>query len=122
MPRKAVGLVAGVFLLGIALGALGARLWDCHMRAASARRHGHVVQELKAELQLTPDQGKQFDAIIADTQGKFHALYEQERPQWDQVREQGRVRIRAILTAEQRPKFDAFVRRLDEQRKKEEGQ
>ncbi len=40
------------------------------------------------------------------------------RAQSEQVRKQGREQIRAILTPEQRPKFEEFLRKLDEERKK----
>jgi Spy/CpxP family protein refolding chaperone len=36
----------------------------------------------------------------------------------DQARQKGRDQIRAILTPEQKPKFEEFLRRLDEERKR----
>ena len=51
----------------------------------------------------------------------FKALYEQSAPQTDQVRQQGRAHIRAILTPEQQRKFEEFLRRVDEERKKRYG-
>ncbi|HVA72373.1 MAG TPA: Spy/CpxP family protein refolding chaperone [Candidatus Limnocylindrales bacterium] len=135
---KAVGLVASVFVLGIALGGVGVHGWDAHVQAQ--RGHRNIVKELKGELRLTPAQEKQFDAIIADEQSKFHAIDAQQHaewspkfralaaqehaewdPKWDQVRHQGRDSIRAILTPAQRSQFDAFVKRLDEERRKHEG-
>ena len=38
------------------------------------------------------------------------------------LRHQGRDRIRMILTPEQKPKFEAFMQHLDEERKKSEGE
>ena len=36
-----------------------------------------------------------------------------------EIRNEGRANIRAMLTPEQQTKFDDFLKRLDEQRKKE---
>ncbi|MGH9709047.1 MAG: Spy/CpxP family protein refolding chaperone [Candidatus Acidiferrales bacterium] len=136
---RAAGLVVVVFGLGIALGAFGIHVWDGHVRASET--HHSVIRDLKGTLQLTPDREKQFDAIIADERSKFHALDAQEHsewdpkihalraqehaewdPKWDQVRQQGRDSIRAILTPDQRAKFDAFVKHLDEENEKKRKQ
>ena len=71
------------------------------------------------ELQLTPDQQQQLGAIVDDTKAKIRAAYAPADAQRDQLRQQGRARIRAILTPEQLPKFEAFMARIDEQRKKD---
>lgn len=117
---KAVGLVIVVFVLGIALGGVGTHLWDAHR----ANRHPGIVQQLKDDLQLSPDQAKQVDAIINDDWAKFRNLDAQRHAEWepkyDQVRQQGRNSIRAILTPEQRPKFEAFLKHLDEERQKQQ--
>jgi len=112
---KATGLVIVVFLLGIALGALGMYYWGGQVLA---NRSHHFLEDMKREVGLTTDQQKQLEVIIQDTRGKFQAIDDQTRPQYDQVRQQARDRIRAFLTPEQRPKFEDFVRRLDEERKK----
>lgn len=137
ISRKAVGLVILVFALGIALGCVGTHLWVAH--ALASQRRPSLVQQLKDELQLSPDQAKQVDAVLNDDHSKFHALDAQQRSEWhpkyaaldterhaewdskyDQVRQQGRNSIRAILTSEQRPKFEAFLKHLDEERQKQQ--
>ena len=117
---KATGLVIVVFLLGIALGALGMYYWGGHVSASRAHRfdRGKLLEDMTREVGLTPDQKTQLEVIIEDTRSKFQAIDDQTRPQYDQVRQQARDRIRAFLTPEQRPKFEEFVRRLDEERKK----
>jgi hypothetical protein len=42
------------------------------------------------------------------------------RPQFDEVRQRARVRIRGILNADQQGRFEAFVKRWDEERRAEE--
>ena len=126
ISRKAYALVVLVFLLGIALGALGtyvaaARVWGARPEVHGHHdRRAHMVEQLTHELNLTADQQKQIDAILADMQKQYAALHKQISPQTEQVRQQGREQIRALLTPEQQPKFDEFMRRLDEERKKRE--
>lgn len=121
--RRAALLVAVVFLLGIVLGGLVTHLWgERLMRQYSERHHREeVVRRLTRTLDLTPDQQKQLAAILDDTSGKYHALYEKHRPEYEEVRHEARVHIRAILTPEQLPRFEDFVRRVDEERRNEES-
>ena len=118
--RKAAGLVILVFVLGIAIGALGTRYWGERVFGARSdhRDHAKIVEDLTREVGLTPDQRKQLETIIEETRAKFQALNDQQRPLFDQTREEARNRVRAILTPEQRPKYEEFVRRLDEERKR----
>jgi len=132
-PRKtrteAALLVFVVFLLGALVGGLGYHLWGervwghqgpiGHMGPPSREQ---IVSDLNHELQLTPDQQKQLGSIIDETRAQVRALYTPLDAQHEQIRQQGRARIRAILTAEQQPKFDAFMQKIDEQRKKDAAQ
>jgi Spy/CpxP family protein refolding chaperone len=118
--RKAAFLVLLVFLLGIAIGGLadhfwGGRVWRVH---AGPRGRDRIVSQLTRDLDLSPAQQKQLAAIIDDTRARFQALREPLRPQEDAIRQQGRDRIRAILTPEQLPKFEESLHRIDEERKK----
>jgi Spy/CpxP family protein refolding chaperone len=118
---EAAVLVAVVFVLGILLGGVGNHLWGERvwgMRDTTPPQT-HLSVELTQELQLTPDQQKQMKAIIADTQLKWHALYAPLESQRTEIREQSHDQMRKVLTPEQEPKFDAFMRRLDEQRKRD---
>lgn len=118
--RKAVILVIILFVLGIALGAVGTHMWDAHVIAAQA--HHSPVKDLKAQLKMTPAQEQQFDAIIKDDHAKFRDLTKQRDTEWepkyDQVRKQGRQNIRAILTPEQQVIFDAFLKHLDQEHRR----
>jgi len=121
--RKAALLVAVVFLLGIVLGGLVTHLWGERMvRQYNERHHREeVVRRLTRTLDLSAEQQKQLGAILDDTSGKYHALYEKHRPEYEEVRHEARAHIRAILTPEQFPRFEDFVRRVDEERRKEES-
>jgi hypothetical protein len=58
---------------------------------------------------------------VDDTRAKWRALYAPLDAQHEDIRQQGRARVRAILTPAQLPKFEDFVQRLDEQRKKDQA-
>jgi Spy/CpxP family protein refolding chaperone len=120
--REAAVLFLVVFLLGVVLGGLGGHLWGERVwggQPAPVNTRPTRVAQFTRELQLTSDQQKQLVSIIDDTRGKLAALYAPLDPQWEQIRQDGRAHIRAILTPEQQVKFDDLMRRIDEQRKKD---
>ena len=123
--REAALLVLVVFLLGALLGGLanhlwGERVWGRQNPLGSPTRD-QLVGDLTHELQLNTDQQQQLRVIVDDTRAKIHAAYAPADAQREELRQQGRARIRAILTPEQLPKFEAFMQRLDEQRKKDQA-
>ena len=125
MNRKAVFLVMAVFVLGLVLGGLSTHLVSVYGGFESGSR-GHrepakVVEELTHELNLNPDQQKQLTTTLEETRAKFQAIYDQYRPQREHVRQEARQKIRAFLTPEQLPKFEAWLQKIDEARKKRNG-
>jgi Spy/CpxP family protein refolding chaperone len=121
--REAAILVIIVFLLGALLGGVGTHIWGERVWGHPAVLLGHdqIYTQLTRELQLNADQQKQVSAIMDDTRSQFRALYSPLDAQRDEIRQHGRARIRAVLTPEQQPQFEDFLRRLDEQHKKDEG-
>lgn len=124
--RKALALIVLVFVLGVALGAVGHSVAD--RRVLGARTQGpapflqprpnppRAVARLTSELKLAPEQQKQIGDILADMQHRYDVVHDQMNPQFAQIREQGRDQIREVLTPEQRPKFEDYLRRLEEER------
>jgi Spy/CpxP family protein refolding chaperone len=124
--RKAALWVGLVFLLGGALGVFGGYVF-AHQKYAvtnaaappsDAVRRAQKVRELTDLANLTPEQGQQVDAIIADIQSEIKSVRKTVDPQVSEAREKGRERIRAILSAEQKPKFEAYIQKLDEERRR----
>ena len=123
--REAAALVFLVLLLGIVVGGIGDHLW----RVGAAGRQptvpntkptrNDIISDLTRQLELSADQQKQIGAAIDDTRAKWQALYAPLDAPREQIRQQGRANIRAVLTPEQQVKFDELLRRLDEQREKE---
>jgi hypothetical protein len=120
MNRKAIFLVAIVFVLGLALGGLSMHLAADRLGVGhgSKKDSSRTVEELTRELQLTPEQQKLLAETLAETRSKYQRIYEQYRPQLEQARQEGRQRIRGFLTAEQLPKFEAWLAKVDEARKR----
>ena len=123
--RKAALWVGAVFLLGAALGGvlgyLAAHRYS--VSAASApltepERRARRVEQLTKELNLTSAQSQQLDTILSQIHARYKAIHDQSDAQLAQEREKGRNEIRAILTPEQKPKFEEFLQRLDEERKR----
>ena len=122
---QAAILVVVVFLLGALLGGIGTHVWGERMRGGvrmpgTLPPRNQVISDMTRELQLTPDQQKQLAAIIDDARAQVRALYAPLDSQHEQIRQHGRDRVRAILTPEQLPKFEQFIQRIDEERKKEQ--
>lgn len=124
VKQKAALWVGAVFLLGAALGGvLGYLFAHRPVSAASAslsepeRRTRHV-SELTQQLTLTPQQSQQLDVILKEIHADMKTIHEQTDVRIEQARQKGRAQIRAILTPEQIPKFEEFVKRHDEERKR----
>lgn len=121
--REAAVLAVVVFLLGALVGGFATHVWTIHAASHQFSPHGRdqILHQMTRELDFTPEQLQVVTRIVDDTHSQIRALYSPLDAQRDQIRQKTRERIRAVLTPEQRPKFEDFLRRLDEQRKKEEG-
>lgn len=124
VTRRAALWVGAVFLLGAALGGMIGYVFAHHTALAApaqlteAQRRAQKVERLTQELNLTADQQKQIETILASVQAQYKAIRQTTEPQIDQARQKGREQIRAVLTPEQKPKFEEFLKRIDEERKR----
>lgn len=122
--RKAAIWVGIVFLLGVAVGGMfGYGYAHRSVSAASAPvpeavRRAQRVEQMTKDFGLAPDQARQLDAIILEWHAQLKTIHQQSDAQIEQLRQKGRDQIRAILTAEQKPKFEEFLRKKDEERKR----
>lgn len=122
--REAAALFLVVFVLGVVFGAVGNHLWGKRVSGQQTvpntkPTRDQVMSDLTERLQLTPDQQKQIGVAIDETRAGWQALYATIDAPREQIRQQGRAKIRAVLTPEQQTKFDDFMKRLDDQRKKD---
>ena len=122
--RKAALWVGAVFLLGATLGGvLGYLFAHRPVSAANAplsepERRARRVEQLTRDLSLTPQQAQQLDAILLQRHTETKAIHDQMDAQLEQAHQKGRAQVRTILTPEQLPKFEEFLKRMDEERKR----
>lgn len=121
--RKAALWVGLVFLLGAALGGmLGFLIAHRPVNAANPplsepERRAQRVQLMTKDLSLTPQQAQQLDGILMQRHAETKAIHDQTDAQIEAVRQKGRAQVRAILTPDQLPKFEEFLKQMDAQRK-----
>ena len=107
--RRAIVYLLLVFLLGLALGSVGT-FWawkSGKLRAWWGSRYAthSPVEWLNRELNLTAAQQKQLEAILDETAAGYRDIRERVGPEYEQVRQGGREKIRAILTPGCGPKL-----------------
>jgi Spy/CpxP family protein refolding chaperone len=124
--RKAALWVGAVFLLGAALGGVLGYIFAHHpvwaanppVSEPEPVRRAHRVEQLTRELSLTSTQSQQLDAILMQWHAETKAIRDQSDAQIEQTRQKGRNQVRGILTPDQQPKFEDFLKRTDEERKR----
>ena len=130
--RNAALWVAVVFILGAALGGVFGYIFGHRNTVVAApapppppneaERRARRLDQLTHDLGLSDAQRQQMDTLLLQTHNEFQAIRQRNSRQlesdMDQERQKSRDQIRAILSAEQKPKFEEFLRRIDEERKK----
>jgi len=120
MKFKAATLVFCVFLSGAVVGGMavhifGDRIWSTRASSAnSVPTREELLQELSQQLTLSEAQRAQVGEALDQTLADWHQIFLTVNPQLEEARQRGRQRIRAVLTAEQLPKYETFIRNLDE--------
>jgi len=123
--RKARLWLAIVFLVGAAIGAVFGYSLGHHTVLAKtnppmseSERRAKRVADMTKEVGLTPEQSQKADDIIREAHSEMKGIREKAESDVDGVREKARSEMRAMLTPEQKAKFEAMVQRMDEERKK----
>ncbi len=126
--RKAALWLTLVFVAGGGLGAILEYAVLRHGTAVAATadneaaRRARMMERLDQELHLTADQRATLEQILTGLHGEYRTIHAQIDPQINDARQKARGGIRAILTPEQKPKFEDFLKRFDEERKRKSGQ
>jgi Spy/CpxP family protein refolding chaperone len=124
VKQRAALWVGVVFLLGALLGSVSGYLFASHSHADSRpvlsddERRAQKVSALTRELNLTSDQQRQLDQAIREAQIKIKAIRDASQPQIDATRAQAREKVRSFLTPEQIPKYQAYMEKVDAERKR----
>ena len=85
-------------------------------------RRAKRVADMTKELGLTPDQSAKMDDIIRGAHQEMKGIRDKAEKDVDAVREKARNQMRGFLTAEQKPKFEELVQKMDAERKKQQAQ
>lgn len=118
-----------VFILGAAIGGVFGYSFAHRSYAATQapatlsepERRAKRVAEMTKEVGLTPEQSTQIDQIIRQAHGEIKAIHEKTDADVDVVRQKTREQMRSLLTPEQKPKFEAWIQRMDLEKKKQQG-
>lgn len=121
-----------VFSSGILVGAIGHRLYAVRTviadrdkppgRPSPEEFRRRYVEEMKTRLQLDQTQLAQLNRILDDTREKFRAMKERQRPQADQIKEEQRSNIRAMLNASQRPEYEKMLEEREKRHRQHQQQ
>ena len=115
-----------IFLLGFVAGGLSLKVYT--QRTERGRQSGwtgkfdreRYVKQMMEAVGLLPEQMGALNTILDETGEQFMFLRTRLAPQYEEVRQRARNRIRGILHADQQGRFDLFLKRWDEERRSEE--
>ncbi|MGB2626650.1 MAG: hypothetical protein WAK20_07655 [Candidatus Acidiferrum sp.] len=126
--RQARLWLAVVFLLGAGIGTAFGYAFAHKSYAASTptqlsepERRAKRIADMTQAIGLTPEQSQKFDAIILSAHQEMKKAHDQSEVDIDAIREKARAQMKELLAPEQKVKFDEFVKRLDEERKRMAG-
>jgi Spy/CpxP family protein refolding chaperone len=113
----ALGLLAAVFVAGVALGG-AAQAWAGRHDGPGGRAGGTaaVVKELTRELSLTAVQQDSVRAVFDRHRSEMEAVWKRVHPQFDSLRQLMRTEISAQLTPTQQDKYRALLAEHDRRR------
>jgi len=111
---KAILAVLLVFVFGAASGALVTHVihqerFERYAGGGRPPMEDTLVKRLTSKLDLNSQQQERVRAIIHETQLGMHQIRQQSRPQIEGVLSEGQKRISALLTPEQREKYEKII-------------
>jgi hypothetical protein len=113
-----------IFSAGAVTGRLSLKLESAKPRATQKtsppREHGDLVERMQRDLELTPDQRKRIEHILAESQDRVKKLCDSINPQVHDEYRKVRENIRAELTPPQQEKYDIFKHRTSKGRSSSE--
>jgi Spy/CpxP family protein refolding chaperone len=120
---KAVLLAVGILAAGFVCGAVADR-WVLQgdrplvgPRPGAPLREGHFVRRFARHLDLTEEQQEEIRSILDEGRRSTRDMQMDVRTRMEEVRRTTHSRIREMLTAEQREKFDKMSRRMHRPRR-----
>jgi Spy/CpxP family protein refolding chaperone len=124
--RRAAGFwLAVVFVMGGAIGGVFGYAF-AHKSYASTNvmtlsepeRRAKRVEDMTKDIGLTAEQAQKVDAMLLKAHTDIKQIHDRAETEIDVIRQTKRAEMRTFLTDEQKPKFEAFVQKIDEERKR----
>jgi hypothetical protein len=116
MWLKVWSIAIVIFALGCVTGAAVDGLYRMRAKdsgpqstAVSMRDTEAYFATLQRELALDEGQSSAMREVLDKTREEYKAVCADVRPRYDVVRERARTQMRALLSAEQQPRFDSIV-------------
>ena len=128
--QKAAFWLALVFILGLATGGVfgysvahstHAAEQKPYQQLSDSEKRARKVAEMTASVGLTEEQAQKADRVIAATQAQIKQMRDKSNADVEAVRQAARDQMREFLTPEQKPKFEEFVHKIDQERKKQQA-
>ena len=100
-----------VFVSGGVVGALAYRMYSPPSARSDQRPNPDAwrrqyLQEMQTRVKLTPSQVQEMNVIMDATDANFTQIHEKHHQEIETIKEEHRAKVRAILTAEQLPKYE----------------
>ena len=114
-------IVFAIFFVGIATGVLITNFYETRVTGTGPATSGTRDRISRAErdiskvhdyLGLNEEQRQQVNKILEETRNEVRQFRQETQPRFRSIQEASRARIRAILTDEQRQKYDEFRKNL----------
>ncbi len=111
-------MLIAIFLLGGVAGGVSHYIYQTHLRPARAQRQRlmnrhEIVEEMAQALLLDAGQKEKLRVIFQQSRERYNALSIQFRPQYEKIRSDTNEAIRAILSPEQKQKFEETLKKMD---------
>lgn len=94
-----------IFVIGFVAGALTINVYRARHIASAPPSHRSRFERLMEQLNLTPEQRDQVNAIFNDARAQLSEIRKESEPRFRTVREQTHERLRGVLTPEQWEQF-----------------
>jgi hypothetical protein len=115
---KAQLMLVATFLLGVVIGASGLYLYNRQFNSSQSNEQ-ELLNDLSRSLQLTLEQKSKVEEILKQSKQEYQELRNQNRPQFQAVRDRVRLRIKEVLSAEQKERYDEWNRHQDAKREQQ---
>jgi hypothetical protein len=109
-----------IFVLGLASGILGHRLYESGAVNAADSWRTRYVNEMQRRLDLTPLQIDKLNDVLDDTRAKVRAVKDKYRPQMLDIKQQQIAAMKALLNPKQEAEYDKFLDEKEEKAKQQD--